>query len=56
MKCIISSKTSGQSKKDRKVRLNSDLVRLLGEKKVKDLLNFFEEEVSKGSLKTGTDK
>lgn len=56
MNCIISPKISDQSKKRRKVRLNSDLVRLLGKKKVKDLLKFFEEEVSKGALKTGTDQ
>lgn len=56
MKCVISSKTGDQCKKSRKIRLNSELVRLLGENRVKDLLKFFEDEASKISLKTGTDK
>ena len=45
-KKVISSK---------KLRINSDLVRLLGKSKVLDLLDFFEAEVHRQELKTGTD-
>ena len=45
-KKVISSK---------KLRINPDLVRLLGKSKVLDLLDFFEAEVHRQELKTGTD-
>ena len=39
----------------KKLRANPDLVKLLGENKVLDLLDFFKAEADRQELKTGTD-
>ena len=39
----------------KKLRVNPDLVKLLGENRVLDLLDFFKAEADRQELKTGTD-
>ena len=39
----------------KKLRVNSDLVKLLGRNKVMDLINFFQAEADRHEDKTGTD-
>tara|TARA_Y100001968_G_C19111354_1_gene597342 strand:- start:197 stop:448 length:252 start_codon:yes stop_codon:yes gene_type:complete len=52
----IKLKTSNAKMTSRKkLKINPDLVKLLGKSKVLDLLDFFEAEALRQELKTGTD-
>ena len=53
---IVKNKNTGKkSITAKKLRVNSDLVKLLGRNKVMDLINFFQAEADRHEDKTGTD-